>query len=322
MALITTIAEVQKYLRVRYVNSNTSLPDFGIAEDRYLIPLLGNILWTAISTNTHGSIAQDLFTALVDKVKRADTCLAYWIELPLLHTQIGETGIVVVESQNLQAAHRWEFEKLHNSLEEKACSALEVLISFLFANATALSWQAPERVKTVIKSATDFDQLFKLYQPYRVFQQMRPIMADVEASIIAESIGEETLVYLRDYTSSDAIVLKAISLLKKAIVYLTVRDSVSLLPVRYGAEGLTVALGTNTDGPEQGQQRAEESPIGRLLAITDEKGRSYLVSLITFLNAKATTQLFATYRASSYYTSPTAAATTNPNTNREGVFGL
>ncbi|MCK9402919.1 MAG: hypothetical protein M0Q26_05940 [Chitinophagaceae bacterium] len=321
MALITTIAQVQSYLRVRYTNSNATLPDIGAAEDRFIRPLIGQTLYDALVVAQAGN-ATAVMTSLLDKVRRAVVALAYWQDLPTLHVQIGELGVVVTKSENLDAAHRWEFENLREALAIKSCAALEVLLEYLFLNKTVLNWAAPDEVKTIIKTGSDFTRYFTVYQPNRTFMVLLPLVKQVEDEFVRTLIGDTFFELLRDKSEPTTEEKRAIELLKKAVSHLTINKAVLLLPTRISVDGFTVSLTNNTDQINQGQHLAPDGILGRLADTSGETGHDYLVKLKDYLDTTASAQVFSAYRASDYYTAPGTVAAESANANRNGVFGL
>lgn len=313
MPLIANIQEAQKYLRLRYINANSSMPNFDAVAAKYIVPITGWDLYNSLLLPAPTAVK----SALLLLIKQAIVPLAYWHELASLHVQIGDQGLTVQKSENTEAVHRWEFEQLSNSIADKGCAALDTVISYLKDNQLALAWVAPEGFKTLFTSATDFNRYFNTYQPHRTFEALRPIIQQVEDQYIIPSIGEAFLTWLKENASTN---LTITATLKKAVANYTIAKSVDLLPVRISTEGFTVSLGFNTDMKQQGQAQAPDTQMSRLVESTKTLGDFYLLQATDLLNTKASSVVYPLYFNSSYY-KPPVTQTINRNQSRKS-FGF
>jgi hypothetical protein len=317
MPLITTISEVKDYVKVNFTNERSSLPNMTRAEERFLLPILGQTLYNAvIAVPTASPVTDELITYC----KYAVAPLAYLLELPFIQTQLTDTGLRTAENENYTAAHKWEFEKIAAALEEDGCWALERLIKYLYANASTYSWTPTDEYKIIFKHAEEFKKYFPLHQPFRTFENLRPLITQIQDQYIITSIGETFFEELRTYAAADANTLKAILLLKKAVANLTIMRAVEVMSVRVTREGFTVQL-SDSETASTAQANAPENQLSMTRNQCQLNGESYLNELKEFLNDTATASVFATYFDSDYYTDPTATVT-DQNTNRKGVYGF
>ena len=305
VALINDIATVRKYLKVSFVNSNAMLPDFEGVQKKYIVPILGKALYATIETEaiTNPPNPSDLLKLVL----RAVAPLGYYSDLAMVSTQITDMGVGTVSSERFVNAPRWQFLQLQESLQDKGCAALEELLGFLNDDKPEeVTWTIPEAFNCMIKTGKEFAQFFMVYQPYRTFESLRPLVKKVEDEKIRPLIGDTFFEYLRDIKDPSPDEKEVILLTKKAIAYLTVKCSCELLPVRIGADGFTVALTHNPDSNNQGQQQAPAVQMSALLNNCEITGNNYLSTLIDTLNKKASTEIFPTFFSSTYYTAAPA----------------
>lgn len=316
-ALINDIDTLRSYgVKVNMINEDSSLADIEGAQLRFLLPLLGQTLYDSVVAV---GITDSPLKNLVDLCCRAVAPLAYWMDLPFLQTNISDKGIGTFESDNMQAAHRWEFEQLRDALADKGCQAIETLLQHLFDNKTTYNWALPVEYKTSFLTGKEFSKYFPLFQPYRTFENLRPLVVQVEDQYIRPTIGDAFFEELRDKTAPSEKDKRAIYLLKKAVANLTIKTAIEVLPVKLSVDGFTVLLQA-TEKANQGEEAAPGGQLDKTYASVDRSGESYLVHLKEFLNANASD--FATFKASSYYKPPVAAGEErNPNACSK-IFGL
>ncbi len=345
MALINDIATARKYVRINFNVNEATLADITAAEWRFLVPILGQDLYETLlaEVTEDGSDYADL----IEKCRRVVGPLAYWMDIGFLQTQITDSGIKTQSNDNMQAAHRWEFDELREALADKGCMAIEQLLQHLFQNKTYYDWTVPDNYDIIFQDAQDFAKYFPLKdQPFRIFESLRVLIRQAEDQFIRPLIGDTFFEYLRDLlknnndnddtiedTGDDAPALsaqnaKAISLIKKAVANLTIKMAIETLPVKIGSNGFTVILGRAEDRSFEGEQNADAGSMLLLYNSVDATGNNYLQQLFSYVNSIASDTVFPIFFSSSYYVLPIApvlddngfAAT--PNTLRTGIFGF
>lgn len=320
MPLITTIETAKLYVKLNYNNSSSALADMAAADTRFLLPVLGQTLYDAILEDIE--LDTPLLADLTTLCYKAVAPLAYWMDLPTMQTKITDNGISTFDNASQMAAHRWEYEALRDSLADKGCFAMETLLQHLFDNAETYEWTLPDDYKLIFLTGKEFNKYFPLYQPYRTFESMRPVLRKVEDEYIKSVIGEDFFEELRDNDAPTTAEAAAIKLLKKTAANFTIKAAIEMLPVKLSSYGFTVLLSAN-EKPPQGEGDAPDNKLSLMHASAERSGQSYLLQLQSYLNTNASETVFATYYASVYYTSPaTTAETVNPNSTRNGIFRL
>src|SRR6266498_302997 len=320
MSLIKDITTVRlNGVNVQFINDTTSLADMTAAEERFIEPILRKELYTTLLTEVDAEDTE--YDELIAKVQRALAPLAYWFDLPNIQAQITDRGTATFTSENMQPLHRWEYDELRENLAEKGCFALEKLLQYLNENKDDYAWELPTDYKTIFLTGTQFASFFPIYQPFRTFESLRPVIKQIEDQFIRPTIGDAFFESLRDKTEPTAEEAKAISFIRAATANLTIKTATEILPVRISVNGFTVTLLDAYDKSSQGHAQAPDTQMSALRQSTQRTGELYLLKLTNYLNTTASDTIFSTYKNSSYYTAPSTTFI-NPNASRTGIFGL
>lgn len=319
VSLVTNIATVRKYMKVAFVNQSAMMPDFEAAQKKYVIPILGKVLYQVMETESL-TMAEEP-TELLKLVLRAVIPLAYFNDLAMVATQITDMGVGVTQATHFQNAPRWQFLELKKNLEDKGCAALEELLIYLNEDKPEETvWTIPDNYDLLLNTGKAFNQYYPISQPYRTFESIRPLAKAIETDVIIPLIGEEYFNILKTKATPTALEKQVIQLVKKAIAYLTIKVSAELLPVNISADGFTVSLSHNNDQPNQGQQQAESTQMSVLVNSCDAQGKSYLSMLSELLNGRASTTIFPEYFLSTFYKASVVISLTDKNQCNEGYL--
>lgn len=312
MALVTKIATVRKNLKISFINTDAVIPNFEVAEDYFIKPIVNN-LWATIAAGN-----EDNPTELRALVHKAIIPLGYLMDLPFIHASITDSGINTQNTDNRTPVTRWAYEKIEENLSSRAAMAIENLWSYLYAN-TPNGWDVPT-YKSIFSGSSDFSDFYTLYQPYRTYENLKPIIVLVEDSVISNAIGTTFYNELKNSTATDDDIIAAKLLLKKAIAQFTIAKAAVTIPVKITSYGFTSLLDTNTDKPNQGERNANDSTMAELVKSTTENGKKYLKELTNFLNKKASSEKFETFFASDKYVKPIEATPSTMNDNQPTFF--
>lgn len=314
MSLVTTIAEAKAYLRLPHVSENASLPNIGRVEKRFIVPILGQALFNTLSGFTPNA-------GLLALVKAAIVPLAYYNDLAWSHAAITDAGVRVQQSENMPTASRWSYMELKEALHNESMEALNDLWQYLYDNATVLSWTDPSISGVVFKTSTEFSKYFSICQPARVFNSLKPIIAEVEDHFLYPVAGEAFVLALVALASPTAADKKALKLMRNAVAMFTINRACSKLPVQVGGNGLTVLLSA-PDQPTNGQVNAPQSQLQKLEQITENEAQRHLKQLTDYLQATASETVFIPFFESDLYVAPSTEEASNENSRRKGVFAL
>jgi hypothetical protein len=316
---------VKEFVRINFINSLSSFPNWEVAEQRHLLPLIGDEMYDKLVDIMADAGASDQDKELLKKARAIVAPLAYLIELPLIHSQLTDAGLRTISTENMQAAHRWEFNEVKNYLEEAGAFAIENLLKFLFKHkGDYAEWTGSNEYEAlnalIFTSATEFNTYFATAQPFRIFWQLRSLIKEVQDFYIIPSIGEEFFIELKDKAAPDDDEKKAIDIIKKAVAQYTIVKAIEKHSAQVGAQGFTVKV-LDAESVDSGKQDAPDTRLSLLYSSCERSADSYLVQLKEFLNKKATAEIFATYFNSESYQAP-ATETPDPNCNRKGIIGF
>jgi len=340
MALLRTVADVRKYVKLANVSDQSPLPDFEGKELIHILPIIGNTLYTRLNTdfatlNTGGT---DAYSVLLQRVQRVVANITYAEELGTLQTQITDMGIRTADTANMQAAHSWEFKALRDSLEKRAAEGMDLLLRHLFEQKASLpEWTASAEYKRLdalaIREATDFSQHYKLYDPYRTFWILQPIILDVQERYIVPTIGREMLKWLKGRTDAlitvDSNEVDMMVPFKKAIVSFTIKHAIRQQSVRIDGNGLTILSSGNAEEPASGRSNAAGLNLQLMLDEMESMGQNWLKDLVRYMKGAYAGDFsndFSTDFSTAFQLSPMLPANTGTptlqtnNGNRKGSF--
>ncbi|MGN6293761.1 MAG: DUF6712 family protein [Chitinophagaceae bacterium] len=335
--LINDIITAKKYVRVNFINSAKSLPDFQYAAERFLIPVIGQTMYddvlNDIVTAEFPENPPDGYVPIYDDEEfvnrvRAVVCpLAYMLDLATSQVQLTDAGLRTISTDNMQAAHRWEYNEVRESLADKGSFAIESLLQYLFTNkADYPHWTDSDEYKLlnalVFKTGIEFSGYFKLSQPHRTFWTLRPLIAEVQDLYVAPLIGEEyykTIVGKGDPSIEEKQVLLFI---KKAVAQYTILKSIEKLLARQTAAGFTILLTAgNSDSANAGTAVATDNSLDLLYKSCERTGDAYALQLKEYLDKTASAEKLAEYFNSDKYVPPTTQESMSPNHCRK-IFGF
>lgn len=268
MALIRTIAEAKAALpRVLSQLSNSAvLPDFAAAEIKYLVPLISFTQYDNINGKINADpveVLTDAETALLPFLRRLSAIYTYLDDLGTDNAKITDSGIRSTESTNMPRVFGWQFKELRNTLQSKAFDATEVLLRFLQENlADYPEWASSDEYASfnsfIIKTGTDFDAHYKLWQPLRTYYSLKNLIDEVQEDFLKPGIGEDLLQYFVEADMAADEERSILKMLKKAAAYKTIKKSTEHYNVRFDSNGFTViASGDNENSETSGRTQAD-----------------------------------------------------------------
>lgn len=267
MALIRTATEAKAALPrvLSGLGSTANLPDFGAAEIKYLVPLISFSLYDNIDGAINASPAEELSAAdasLLPYLRRVVALFAYLDDMGTDNAKITDNGIRTTESANLPRVFGWQYKELKNALQSKAFDAVEVMLRFLFEHKTDYpAWISSDEYAGIngmlIKTGTDFDLHYKLYQPMRTFYALKVLLDEVQEDFIKPAIGEDLLAYFIEADALDDDEKKFLKLLKKASAYMVIKKACQHYSVRFDGNGFTVLSG-DSENPETAGRTASD----------------------------------------------------------------
>lgn len=249
MPLINNIEDIGSVLPKLVANaSNFSIqPNFTRAEQKYLVPLIGATLYnTLVTANAANDLDADQ-TILVKHLRLVAAAYAYYDEAGIQLLKFGDSGIQNINQGGTERVFKWQLDELKETLLRAAHDGTDVLLSYLFANENTYDeWTASDeysKLKSLlIRTGTDLNDQYMMYQPQRCLFLLRGVMNDVQRLAIQEDIGEDLLTYLRDKDTPTAKEKECIGFLKKALAFYTVAKACQQMAVSW-TNGIFTILG-------------------------------------------------------------------------------
>ena len=296
MSLIRTIADARKYIRLSNLADTSTLPDVEAIELLHIVPLIGQPLYTKLNTDyatNNDPGAADAYALAHRYIQRTVAPMAYAAELGTYQALITDSGVRTLESNNMAAAHSWEFKQLKADLLLKSAQGMEMLLRHLFTNSGALpEWTASNEYKEynelAIKSATDFTRYFKLYDPYRSYHLLRSTITDVQERYIVPIIGREMLKWMKGRADAkitvDGVEVDMMYSFKKAIVSFTIKHAMVQQSVRFSDAGFTILnTGGNEEEANNGRTDASLAKFSLMRNELEKEGQNWLKDLSKYM---------------------------------------
>jgi hypothetical protein len=170
MALLTTVIELRKQLPrlLSSLSDNANLPNIEKAQRKYLQKILGKALIHDLETKYEATNLSGLEQELVTLIQLPLSAYAVMDDLAFIQSMITDSGIRTPSTDKMQAAHRWEYNELKNTLQDYAMDGIEQLLDFLYDNKASFAlWTASNEFKAIdnllVKTGTDFSKQYPLY---------------------------------------------------------------------------------------------------------------------------------------------------------------
>jgi len=313
MALVNNIQTVKQFVKVNYSNQNSELPNFEATEIRYLLPLIGQSIYNNLKTAADNNDSNNMLLKLA---RQFVVPMTYYNDLPIINAAVGDKGLYVSVSENYQPISKWGFEKVREYFADSSSAALDILISYLWANKSSLNWSVLDNRKLLFNNGTQFTEYYRIYQPHRNFEELVIPLKTITDEFICSELTEAFYTELLNYNDSDADTLSAIKLLKKAAAHKTIEKACETLSVKISNKGFTTVLAYDTDIINPNETAATDNQIINLKNSVGKTAANYMQQLKEFLNAKASDSKFSTYFNSSVYKAPsTVEKSINESTN-------
>jgi hypothetical protein len=206
MALITTIAELKKYIAIEdNAKYKTFEPFIKEAEQLFIKDLLGKDFYNEFTDDYEASVEttpvplNEAQQALLEYIQRP---LSYYTLLqatPHLSVTVGEMGIRQIRDDKSDAAPRWKEEKLSLQSVKTADLHADLLLKYLEDNAAvdndfATWFTSSANTKNsgnIIYSTAIASRHISINDSRRVFLQLRNKIREIEKRSIPKLIGQE-----------------------------------------------------------------------------------------------------------------------------------
>lgn len=334
MALFKTTEEIQNYLAVDTgENIKHILPDIKWAEERYIIPAIGQAQYDDLNDayNEDPQAMTEAQERLLEKVQMPLIHLAYSKAFIVAQVHIDAVGISITSDSNRKTAFQWQIEELKEDYAaEKGFNGLDFLLAFLENNKSDYPlWENSDAFTITrqffINSTVIFNQIVNIGNSRRTFLALWPGMTTVEELQLEPVLGaafyqELKAKILAGTLSNDEKAL--VDKIQKPVAFFTAAESIYDMPLRIRAGSLV--LDSLKSGSENIKDRrpAEARDLEAYSGKQKEKAGVYIGRLKDYLQATASPTVFATFYASELYIHPEERAKTYTNNPDSSQFSL
>lgn len=332
MALIKTKAELRAHLPVAYANLDSKMPMFEKAEERYLLPILGQTLYDNLTEAYNNDGLNPLLTALLMKCRAVIAPLAYVTNIPFMQGMITDNGLLVTEDEKSRKAFKWEYNEVMTALTNEGNQAIESLIVYLTNHLVDFEDWAESDYNTeinfaFIRNGKDFRDAYPVKNPHSTYMMVKPLFEEIAELSIKPAISNEFFNDLSEkikeqsFNASEKDVIRQIRMIAARLVMWKASITMS---ISFDEFGFTVIDGTSArDTAQEGKKDVSDA---RLLKFSEESKKSadaLLGNLIKYLNANASEELFSSYFSSDKYVNPSDNKTyLHENGKRKGIFSF
>lgn len=290
------------------------LPHLANSEaEKQVKEVCGNTVYTNLLSAYLDNSLTPAQEALLPYVQKPLANLAVWQHVQQGGVIVSNSGVTLTTDRDKQA-YQWQQLKLEQSLLNQAYFALDALIAYLDANqADFATWASESNYAQsrdfFINSAADFDKWVDIKNNYRTLVALRPIMRNLEAGIIKNTLGADFYNYLKQGISNQTLLaqddLLVLDYIQPAIASLTIAQAVKKLNFQITADGAFIhglrAVSTSniqeSNAPDAEQRDA-------FSALYTKQGNAWLNDLTDYLNANADSETYPLYYTSAQYTAP------------------
>lgn len=267
------------------VNINTSFetlsPYLGLAEQNFIIPLLGEKLYNKLvdcvavddidisditdsgsgSASGSGASETTLMDNLLMEVKFAEMHLAYWKGYPVLSINFSDAGASTKASEG-QRLFRYQEQKAEQYFKEEGFNKIDTVLSFLYANIEKFDdFKESEFYKEVedsfIKNTKTFNSIYHINNSRLVFLKMQYFTKRVEDIDLHSILGEEFIKELLKAQETDEKYKYILKNVRSYVVYMSIAYGIRELKKQPTEKGLIFET-QSADGFQEQQVMTEE----------------------------------------------------------------
>jgi hypothetical protein len=211
--LIKSITDLKKYVAVvGTLNIEVLEPYINDAQEKYLRKHIGAELLGLIDTwynDTTPETNAD-YTALLPYLQNPLSKLAMYLAAPSLDLKITDSGFAVVSTQQLAPASDKRVAALREAMLMQGYDSIDALLTFLEENADSYpEWVETEgyttSYSTFVRNTDQFDKIINIGGSRLKFQELRPVMDNVDLLQIEPVISKALADAMREELKNDAM---------------------------------------------------------------------------------------------------------------------
>lgn len=325
MAFVTTIDQFRQCVPTLYATSIKNLPDTSSAEERMLLPILGQGLFDMLQA---GEGLSETALKLLELCRKVICPWALLEVVDLLQVSFSDNGLIALETDNARKAYKWESNAAKDALIDRAYRAQESLINLLQKESASFpEWEQSDYRKTsfpLIRTGAELREQVYVDQPHRSYMILKPLIEEVADLELSTALGEAFLADLLGKTKAGTLSADEkdlVKLLRKASARFAMAKAAKVMNVRYMPGAGFVVTQSPKDTTLEGTKTATAADTASFLREAELSGTAYLNKAIELLNAKASSEIFPIWKNSDKYANP-HQPNLNLNNDRNGFFAL
>jgi len=295
--IYTDFAEFKSFIGggVNYsVELDSLLPTIQEAAEQYIAPWLTEAVWDELVADFEADNLSIQQEDLLPYVRRPLAYLAMYEYSKIAGIQMSEAGMMRVESDTHKTAFKYQEAAYREAMRETGFNALAKMLEFLDTNAEFhTTWRDDGgRLRyrtTLLHRHTDMSDILGRTISRYTFQQIRPILLDVETFAFQPLLGEDQLEELRDHFRTNTLSAAETSLLtlmRKASANFAFAEAIKRMYVQVKGEAI-VHVEAAADQSLRTETTAALSPAGLLIDVSSEWANRHFSYLQNYLQANA-----------------------------------
>ncbi|MDD4847307.1 MAG: hypothetical protein PHR53_00880 [Bacteroidales bacterium] len=317
--LNTKAEELKKYLPVNVnLSFKTLSPYLASAEKKYIIPLLGNALFSrlvsyyqavsATPPSENAATFPTVYAELLSFVQFSLVRLAYWSGYDVLSVSLSDSGASTKVAKENQL-YRYQHEAVKRSLKTEGFDELDVVLEWVQTFATDF----PEYSLTatsLIRNTTMFNDIYNINRSRLVFLKMVYYMTDVEQIDLRHRLGNA---FVEELISCDESLPKYASIMgniRKFVVFQSLKQGVSELKKLPTEKGILFE-----QNAEYSDNQLPEEELQHTIKWFGDKAERYLSAALQYINNNI--NQYPAYAAFAGAQAPVNTIYKRDNTNRK-----
>lgn len=312
MAIVRDKETLKKHVGIsKQLDYATAQPYIERAEHEFLIPEIGAAAYNDIIAFIDSVGTPEATDELTKKAEAAITNITLYLAFDILTVQVSDAGIQRAESETHKTAYQYQEVNLKNNLIDSGYEVLGVLLEYLEDNkGTFTIWAGDTTIYNRFKNLTVhtpslFSDVFDIKNSWSVFFRLRSTIKKIEDLCLQPVMGSAFLAEIKaEIVADDNTNADLITIIRKAVVYLTLADAASSKVVQFGKDGAFEVRRAGTSIKKE--DPAEVTRLSEFINENEDDGNKYLKMLEDHLNNNASATKYATYFNSSLYNDPSA----------------
>jgi hypothetical protein len=317
----TKAEEFKKFLPVNVTLSFRSIaPAIALCERKYLIPLLGNELFSKLAKHYSETEQpeecplQELLTLCQFALIR----LEFWQEYDILSINLSDKGAADNAGEN--RLYRYQAEALKDNLKNEGFDQLDAILEFCEQNPKSF----PEFSKSpcylatensFIKNTKDFNAIYYINSSRLVFLKMKYFVTSVEELQLRHHLGDAFCSELLGADSANEKYSRILSGIKKFIVFMAIAEGIAELHQMPTDRGLIFQTVVSNRISEVQSSPVSPEELHRIRREYTHKAERYIGSVIDTLKRNPTD--YPAYIAFAGNNAPQSKHIRRDNTNKK-----